>query len=329
MRRLPALTFRFKTSFFRAASVTALGLLGLTTAWALGACSFGFPESTGAGGSGGSVQATTGFTTGTGFAASTGVGGGSTCDIIDGVCNSMAGEDCACVDCAMTAFCNPDQCVTDGVCDPLDDSCICPDCDNTHYCGDPAKKNCTDDGMCDSFYEGCGCADCAAKPHCADLLATCEGGHLDGACAAGEPCTCPDCFGLAQCVPCQSPGTCMPGDPCSCAGCETTAVCSNLAGCVDDGICDILDEGCPCVDCATTPACQIGSGTSGAGGSGSTSSTGSASSSGSSGSASSSGSVSSSGSSGSAGSSGAGGSGGASGSGGAGGATGSASSSGP
>ena len=331
MRRLPTLTFSFRNSFFRAAGTTGLGLLGVSTAWALGACSFSFPNSVGVGGSGGGVAATSGFATSTGFASASGAGGArSSCDIIDGVCNSMAGEDCACVDCVSTAFCNPDQCVNDGACDPLADSCICPDCDNTHYCGDPAKKNCTDDGMCDSFYEGCGCADCATKPHCAELLTTCEGGHLDGACSATEPCTCPDCFGLAQCVPCQSMSACLPGDPCSCPGCELTAVCSDLAGCVDDGICDILDEGCPCADCVATPACQTGSGTTSSSGTVSASSSGAGGAGGAGGSGSVSASAGGSGGSGGAvGSSGSSGSGGAGGSGGSGGVTVSASSGGP
>ena len=297
----------------RAAGGAAFGLLGVTMAWALGACSFEFlaSGSTGAGGAGaGGGPNSTSFASGTGFAA-TGADGGSTCDIIDDVCNPMAGEDCNCVDCGYTAFCNPDQCVTDGVCDPLADSCICPDCDNTHYCGDPAKKNCTNDGVCDSFYEGCGCADCAAKPHCKELLTTCEFGLLDGVCSASEPCTCPDCFGLAQCVPCQGKGVCMPGDPCSCAGCETTPVCGTAASCVNDGICDILDEGCPCADCLAVPQCQAINLTGGSG-----SGTGTSSASGSSGASSSGGTSGTSGSSGS------------SGSGGAGGATGSSSSSG-
>ncbi len=271
MPRLPAsVTSSTPTnSLLHAAGAASLGLLGVAMAWALGACSFNFPVSSGGVGGSGGVAALTTVASGTGFAAATGAGGGvSSCDIVDGVCNSMAGEDCACVDCAHTAFCNPDQCVNDGVCDPLEDSCTCPDCDNTHYCGDPAKKNCINDGVCDSFYEGCGCADCTTKPHCAALLATCTGGHLDGACDVTEPCSCPDCFGLAQCVPCQSPGACMPGDPCSCAGCDVTAVCSDPAGCVDDGICDILDEGCICSDCASTPACAGGSGSSGSSGTG-------------------------------------------------------------
>ncbi len=258
----------------RAVEWALFGLLGAATAWSGGACTLSFPDN-GTGVGGGSLHsAGSGWSTGnTGSGDATTVGSGvSTCDIVDGVCSLMAGEDCGCVDCAGTAICNPDQCVTDQVCDPLDDSCICPDCDNTHYCGDPAKKNCVDDGVCDSFYEGCGCADCGGKPHCAELLATCAGGHLDGVCAKGEPCSCPDCFGLAQCVACPSPDACSPGDPCSCPGCAATPVCSDLAGCVDDGVCDILDEGCVCGDCMTTLACQTGAGTTGTGATGSGSS---------------------------------------------------------
>ena len=72
-------------------------------------------------------------------------------------------ETCACSDCAVTAFCVPDQCVDDGECDLLD-ACICADCQLYDYCADP--ENCTDDGTCDSFYEGCHCADCADRPQC-------------------------------------------------------------------------------------------------------------------------------------------------------------------
>ena len=271
MRRLLAWTSM--KSPRRAAGLALAGALAVATAWAAASCSFGVTRGE-VGGGGGPDHA--GVTTGTGLAgtgsdATSGGGGRSTCDIVDDVCDAMAGEDCACVDCAKTALCHADQCVTDGVCDPLDDACICPDCDNTHYCGDPAKKNCTDDGACDSFYEGCGCADCATKPHCAALLATCEGGHLDGACRGAEACSCPDCFGLAQCVPCQTPGVCAPGDPCSCAGCGGSVVCSDASKCLDDGVCDILDEGCVCADCAATPACLLvhGTGTSASSSSGS------------------------------------------------------------
>ena len=272
MQRLQAWTWKIGPR--RAVEIALSGALGAATAWAAASCGFSLGEAN-LSGVGGATE-TTGFAAGTGVSgtgsfAATGAGGGSTCDIVDHVCDTMAGEDCACADCAKTAICNADQCVTDGVCDPLDDACICPDCDNTHYCGDPAKKNCTDDGACDSFYEGCGCADCAGKPHCAELIATCAGGHLDGACAAAEACSCPDCFGTAPCVPCQSPGVCAPGDPCSCAGCAASAVCSDASKCLDDGVCDILDEGCACADCVMTPACQgsSGTGTSGSGSSGS------------------------------------------------------------
>lgn len=257
------------TGVRRAASWAIFSLLGAATTWAGGACSLHFPSyDVGLGGGAGETSGPgtgTSIGTVTSTSAEAGSGGASTCDIVDGVCSPKSGEDCGCADCAGTAICNADQCVNDGICDQFDDSCICPDCDNTHYCGDPAKKNCTDDGVCDSFYEGCGCADCGAKPHCAALLATCDAGHLDGACAADEPCTCPDCFGLAQCVTCQNPGTCSPGDPCSCPGCDATPVCSDPAGCVDDGVCDILDEGCVCADCVNTPACKGGSGAGGAG----------------------------------------------------------------
>ena len=267
----------------RAVTWVVFSLLGAATAWAGGACSLSFPSD--AVSLGGGPYAATAAGNGTGFAgtgtsAEVGAGGGSTCDIVDGVCSPMAGENCGCIDCADTAICNADQCVSDGICDQFDDSCICPDCDNTHYCGDPAKKNCTDDGVCDSFYEGCGCADCGTKTHCMALLATCNEGHLDGACAADEPCTCPDCFGLAQCVTCQSPGICSPGDPCSCPGCEATSVCSDPAGCIDDGVCDILDEGCVCSDCVKTPACAGGTGAGGSGSGSTGSATGSSSSSG-------------------------------------------------
>jgi hypothetical protein len=61
-------------------------------------------------------------------------------------------------------------------------------------------------------------------------------------------------------------------------------VCSSAASCVDDGVCDILDEGCACADCVTIPQCQTGGSGTGSGASGSGGTSGSSGSSGSGGS---------------------------------------------
>jgi hypothetical protein len=118
--------------------------------------------------------------------------------------------------------------------------------------------NCTNDGMCDSVNEGCKCPDCATKPACLDNIASCADGKVDGVCALSEPCTCPDCFGLPKCVKgnCFVDNKCVDAEPCSCSDCRLADGCKAPDSCVNDSICDILDEGCGCADCANDPECQ-------------------------------------------------------------------------
>jgi hypothetical protein len=217
-------------------------------------------------------------------AVSVGVGGAADTCIpdngpdggVDGICELLGGEDCNCKECLDTAFCIPDKCVTDGVCDPTYDSCICPDCDTFHFCANPQKANCVDDGECDSFHEGCTCADCAKKADCQDNIVVCNGGKLDGKCEANETCACADCFGTPKCVPCIVNGTCNTYDPCSCIDCIDGDYCTNPDNCTNDGVCDILLEGCVCQDCMSIPECTnpTGSGGGGAGGAGATTTAG-------------------------------------------------------
>ena len=178
----------------------------------------------------------------------------------NGICEPTKFEDCECEDCHGSALCVPGTCTTDGYCSHVWDACICPDCDANYDCADPAKKNCTDDGVCDSLVEGCVCPDCQGEAECADNIAACAGGAPDGACdLTSEPCACVDCFGLPGCVKCINDGLCGVSEPCFCPECAFTNYCKNPANCVADGLCDALDEGCHCADCADIPECNGGS----------------------------------------------------------------------
>lgn len=187
--------------------------------------------------------------------------GVSACSIEpDGVCDLAAGERCDCEDCAETAFCVKDQCNEDLLCDSIEDACTCADCDMDPYCADPAMANCTDDGVCDSFLEGCLCVDCRESDICADNTKSCAGEAVDGICAVDEPCSCQDCFGLPKCLTCPVTLICTHETPCFCAGCAGDPYCSDPKSCVNDGICDAVDEGCVCADCLNIAECAGGGG---------------------------------------------------------------------
>lgn len=236
-------------------------------------CSDGATKSTteGTGGTGGTTTATT--TTATTTVTTTSVvtsvssGGGTggapfnTCNgEPDQLCKPSSGEECDCPDCAEAVFCKPDVCNTDGYCSVVWDSCICPDCDTNYKCADPALKNCTDDGVCNSKDEGCLCADCQEKAECLDNVAACAGGAPDGTCDLyAETCQCLDCFGRPGCVKCIQDSVCNTSEACYCPECELGNWCTSPENCVDDGICDALDEGCHCNDCAPYPECNGGS----------------------------------------------------------------------
>jgi sulfatase modifying factor 1 len=195
----------------------------------------------------------------------------------DGVCSS--GELCSCSDCAMTAYCNPDQCTPDGVCD-LYDSCVCGDCDAHFQCVDPADHNCVEDGYCDSFDEGCGCDDCATMAECLDNVAACSAGQPDGTCdTSSESCACTDCLGVVVCLTCADDGACGGPEPCYCEDCLEDPFCTSPNNCFDEGICSALSEGCSCADCGPLVECQSGGeggggGTGGSGGAGGSGGTG-------------------------------------------------------
>lgn len=227
------------------------------------ASSSGSASASGAGGAstGGGADGTAGSSSVSGSSiasSSAGMGGGGPC-VNDKYCDVGSKESCSCVDCINTAYCIPDKCVNDNECHPLDDdSCICNDCDGHQYCSDAAMENCSNDGVCDAVNEGCKCPDCATKPTCVDNIASCAGGKVNGACAAAEPCSCPDCFGLPKCVQsnCYIDGQCSDAEPCSCVDCKAADRCAAPKSCLADGICDILDEGCACDDCAPDPECK-------------------------------------------------------------------------
>lgn len=262
----------------RSVAWTVFSLLFPLAGLAQASCSQGATQGTGStstssSGAGGatsssvssSVDSTSSTSSSTGPGAPTSVGAGvSICDKDDGKCD-LENETCMCQDCTATAMCIPDLCTSDGVCDPLFDSCICADCTVSGFCSDVQKRNCTDDGKCDSFVEGCLCADCASKPSCKDEIKTCKGASRDGACAADEPCSCPDCFGKFRCAECKPNGKCEDGDPCNCPDClgPNNKRCAAPASCVNDGVCDIYNEGCYCDDCLKL--CQGGGDTGGGG----------------------------------------------------------------
>lgn len=226
----------------------------------------------GAGGAGGTTSsATTSVTTSvtsSSVVSSVSSGGGGTGGAIfdscngepDQLCKPSAGEDCNCPDCVDAAICKPDSCMTDGYCSVVWDSCICPDCDTNYKCADPAKKNCTDDGVCNSYDEGCVCPDCQDKPECLDNMVACAGGAPNGVCDLyAETCACVDCFGRPGCAKCIQDSTCNTSEACYCPECELGNWCTDPDNCKDDGICDALDEGCHCADCAPVPECNGGS----------------------------------------------------------------------
>jgi hypothetical protein len=87
-------------------------------------------------------------------------------------------------------------------------------------------------------------------------LAVGDGCVADMTCdvVGGEPCTCADCVGSAQCGFCDNDAICEISDACTCAECAADPYCS-APTCTDDGICDQFNEGCSCTDCANVPNC--------------------------------------------------------------------------
>lgn len=227
--------------------------LVLSVAAAFGGCGSGSSATTTTGTGGLTGQTTVTDT------ATTGAGGGSTCvgPMPDGVCDLQNGEDCNCVDCQDTAFCNPGQCQAGGdSCDHLYDSCTCAICAEDRYCGDPTRGNCKDGGACDPFVEGCHCPNCWTDPACQGSVAACAGGQPDGTCdRTKEDCSCVDCQGTPLCIACQNTGTCDTNEPCYCPDCVNSKLCSDAMQCVDDGVCAALTEGCLCNDCKDLPEC--------------------------------------------------------------------------
>jgi hypothetical protein len=166
------------------------------------------------------------------------------------------GEDCNCVDCQGTAYCNPGKCGNDQECDHTLNACTCPSCANDKFCGDPTRANCKDGGVCDPFVEGCHCPDCWSYPGCMVSVQACAGGKPDGICDRDhEACDCVDCQGTPLCTTCQNTGSCTDQEPCNCGDCAFTKLCTDPAKCVNDGVCAIFFEGCLCDDCKNLIEC--------------------------------------------------------------------------
>lgn len=178
----------------------------------------------------------------------------------DGHCDVLGGEGCYCEDCAVTAFCKQEDCRLDvdaGDCEPTLDACTCPQCDTNHYCNNPTQSNCIPDGTCDTRYEGCTCEDCKSNNYCTDNVDKCTKAQPGAGCEDPEMCECVDCFGAPSCVlPCTDDGGCDSSESCACPDCRETDYCTDLDRCKDDGICDIIVEGCVCADCkGISPEC--------------------------------------------------------------------------
>jgi hypothetical protein len=174
---------------------------------------------------------------------------------LDGFCDDK--DDCACTACAPAAACQAGGCMANGFCDLLfEDSCVCSDCDWDSECLGPAGGgNCANDGACDTALEGCGCADCIDEPTCQDNHQLCAGGMPDGVCDPMlEGCSCNDCLGAMECY-CKPDELCTFDEPCVCFDCWADSFCSDPKGCLDDGMCDFVLEGCQCQDCAFNPFC--------------------------------------------------------------------------
>ncbi|HHH28378.1 MAG TPA: hypothetical protein ENK57_08545 [Polyangiaceae bacterium] len=112
-------------------------------------------------GEGGTVSGTA-----TGTASGAGGAGELVCIEIGKFTPAM--EDFPPCDVGSQADCLCEGCVDDGVCfnaaAELVDDCVCPDCANDPFCLMP--DNCTTDGQCNPYVENCACADCAAHPEC-------------------------------------------------------------------------------------------------------------------------------------------------------------------
>ena len=173
-------------------------------------------------------------------------------EVADGECTANLDglETCRCPDCANADLCLT-LCNTNGACDE-NDTCFCPDCVDSGYCYSLVYDCCNGDGVCDAASEACACSDCQGLTQCADHLADCIGAP-DGECAEGEECLCPDCLAVYECVvtSCELATECLETTACICAPCAMACTgCDKL-----DGVCDALNEGCGCADCATTEYC--------------------------------------------------------------------------
>jgi hypothetical protein len=182
--------------------------------------------------------------------------------MLDGTCDVLGGESCDCDDCKDAGICKEDSCRDDAEgCDPVFDACTCPQCNNVHYCNNPTQSNCVTDGRCDPSYEGCSCDDCKTVEKCKEGLQSCIHMPPNGVCEDGddsESCDCVDCFGVPRCVlKCTTDLKCESDESCACEDCRGTAYCTDPTRCQDDGICDIIVEGCVCADCKAIPECDF------------------------------------------------------------------------
>src|SRR5262249_22472679 len=75
-----------------------------------------------------------------------------------------------------------------------------------------------------------------------DAALFCSGSHpVDCTCFGCRPTCCDENGAVSDCV---------------CSACKPDPPCSDPANCDNTGLCDPLNEGCSCADCAGHPACQ-------------------------------------------------------------------------
>ena len=110
----------------------------------------------GASSSNSSGTGASGGTGGTGGTAGNGTGGATgMCEFVE-QCNTDLEGDCLCLGCDAAACTDVDG---NAAAD-----CVCAVCAGEEYCNNP--DNCVDNGACDPLNEGCLCNDCAGHPEC-------------------------------------------------------------------------------------------------------------------------------------------------------------------
>jgi hypothetical protein len=156
-----------------------------------------------------------------------------------------------------------DSCNEDDVCDEEED-CDCVDCAGTSFCDSGAG------GSSSASTTGTTSSTTAASTSAATTAASTSAATTSAtsSTSSGGGFTCGDVSDTANC-PASDPVACaclgcelaacddgMGGyNDCVCANCAADPYCSDAANCQDDGVCDPGYEGCVCADCAGHPLC--------------------------------------------------------------------------